>query len=554
MPNRHVTLFFSTHLLATVFARALFVFYAVFLVFAGMTTHTAQAKNHTPNLPANPTASSTLNLAANKKVTTYKPLPTQIQQALQAAAISPDEISIIVQQVMPAQKNRQQRQHTQKQDTQKHSKLKSNLARIAHLPHTPRLPASTLKLFTTFTALDTLGKHFQWQTKVYHTGYIKNGVLYGDLIIQGGADPKLVKEHIISLFTKVQAQGIKRIAGNMLLDTTLFSLAPHDPAAFDDKPLRPYNAGASGLLVNFSSLILHFTPEPSSGKAVVSFEPIITDTHLPKTVPLAKKAACKNWRIQLAASFTQNVLNFSGDYQEGCGFGTWAIAHPNPNHFAKGVLKGNWLALGGELLGKVRFAKKPASAKFLTKQASPTLSSIIKDINQFSNNVMTEQVFLSLPAFAKQHRQPAPMTYAKARTWYAHWWQRHFARINKGKLPPPKLTKASGLCHDCMISPLTLHALLHYAAHHAEFETFLASLSVAGESGTIKGYRYRIPESYAIGRAYLKTGTLDNVTSVAGYVDAKSGKRFSVVAIINTPNAKHGKAVLDQIIDWTANQ
>lgn len=470
-----------------------------------------------------------------KATQTYNQLPVTIQEAMSKHAVSPQNISIIVQKIVPSGK--------------KHVKSR---AVISHLASRPRLPASTLKLFTTFSALDALGADFTWETKVFHTGEIKDNQLHGDLIIQGGADPKLVKEHIIALLEKVQAKGIQHIHGNILLDSSIFKLKPHDPSLFDNKPLRPYNAGASGLLVNFSSLILHFTPNEKNNTAELSFEPIIADTFLPKEVPL-EKGACKQWRNHLQANFTNNHLQFAGSYLSKCNYGTWPIAHPDPEHFAKGVFKGNWLALDGTLTGEVLFKKTPNNAHFLTTQTSPTLASIISDINHYSNNIMTEQVFLSMPIFSKSvhnnHKQPS--NYQKARNWYDQWWQ---SRFKKTKLKTPNLTKASGLCHDCFINPLSLHALLHYSAHHPDFEVFKNSLSIAGESGTVKNFRYRLPDSPAIGHAYLKTGTMDDVTSIAGYVDSKSGQRYSVVAIINKPNAIYSKPVLDSIIDWVAKQ
>ena len=94
-----------------------------------------------------------------------------------------------------------------------------------------------------------------------------------------------------------------------------------------------------------------------------------------------------------------------------------------------------------------------------------------------------------------------------------------------------------------------------YAYSHPSFDAYVNSLGIAGVSGTISAHSERLPESNAIGRAWIKTGTLNNVTSMAGYVKGLSGQDYVVVGLINNEqalNAYTARPVLDAMLDWTA--
>ncbi len=132
------------------------------------------------------------------------------------------------------------------------------------------------------------------------------------------------------------------------------------------------------------------------------------------------------------------------------------------------------------------------------------------------------------------------------------WWQQHLPNDTA-----PVMSRASGLCRDCQITPSSMLALLTLAYQSPNFAVFRESMGVAGESGTIKALKWRQPNNPAIGHAWIKTGTLDNVTAMAGYVQGQSGKWYAVVGLINADNAKNNdkaKAVLDEMLAWTATK
>ena len=124
-----------------------------------------------------------------------------------------------------------------------------------------RTPASTMKLLTTYAALKELGPNYSWRTEVWTKGAISGGVLSGDLILKGYGDPFLVYENFWKMVKTLRDKGLKHIEGNIIIDNSYFQLPSYDPAAFDGKAFRIYNAQSSALMFNFQATRFLFTPE-----------------------------------------------------------------------------------------------------------------------------------------------------------------------------------------------------------------------------------------------------------------------------------------------------
>lgn len=462
---------------------------------------------------------------------------------------------------------------------------------LSHQPDIARTPASTMKLVPSFIALDTLGADFVWHTRVYHTGVIVGDRLHGDLIIQGSGDPKMTHERLQQLLYKVKSTGIRHIDGDIIIDSAVFSQVSKDPGAFDNSPLRPYNASPDGFLVNFSTIGIQSYPL-ANGQARLTYTPQLANYQLPDKIN-TRPVACGQARYSLEPQWQPTQLTLNANLPESCGEHAFYIAYPDAKDFAARVIAAKWQALGNTLSGDVITQESPYHIKKhqaikntkstrglaalsisplpIVSYPSLNLTQQIYDINHFSNNVMTEQVALSIAAYDKtdtiktpdneiinnktsslyQFGKPATTSYPVALQTIGQWWQTNLTT------PPPKLTNGSGLCRDCTISAANLSELLTYAYRHPSFDAYVNSLGVAGVSGTISAHSDRLPKSAAIGRSWIKTGTLNNVTSMAGYVKGASGQDYVVVGLINTDhalNAYTARLVLDTMLDWTAQQ
>ena len=407
-----------------------------------------------------------------------------------------------------------------------------------HRAQAPVNPASVMKLVTTYAALDLLGPGHTWNTAVHTDGPVSGGVLQGNLYLQGGGDPKLVTERLWLLMRRIQGLGIRRIAGDIVLDRRAFQLPPVDPGAFDGEPLRPYNASPDALLLNFKSVVMTFTPDPAGGVAQVAVEPPLGGVALPTSVPLAANGAgCGDWRGGLKADFSDPLrIRLAGAYPAACGERSWPVAYAAPERFAERAVAGMWLAVGGQLDGQVREGAVPAGLAPRLNWPSVPLPEVVRDVNKFSNNVMAQHVFLTL---ALQKNGVA--TFDGAREVLRHWWQGRW-----GDVPMPVADNGAGLSREARISAQALGRMLQTAWTSPVMPELVASLPIVGVDGTLRRSKSRA------GTAHLKTGSLRDVLAVAGYVHGASGRRYVLVAMVNHAAAAAARPALDALIDWTA--
>jgi D-alanyl-D-alanine carboxypeptidase/D-alanyl-D-alanine-endopeptidase (penicillin-binding protein 4) len=421
--------------------------------------------------------------------------------------------------------------------------------RLTHRAEVPMNPASVMKLVTTYAGLDLLGADYTWTNRVYIDGLVAGGVLDGHLILRGSGDPKLVLERLDDLFRQVIAQGVRDVRGDIVLDRSIFEVPERNPADFDDEPLRPYNTAPDGLLVNFKSLIFRFSPDEATGRARVLAEPPIAGVDMPTDLALAK-GPCGDWRGRLRADFSSpQRVSFTGRYPAACGEKAWPVAYVEPRTYAARVVRAMWLAAGGSLTGQVREGHTPPGARLWVSAESLPLSDIIADINKFSNNVMAQQLFLTLSS-----RPQGPGTFEDSRQVVRRWWLGRFGTPAEGPADtgaaPPVLDNGSGLSRDERASASALTALLQRAASSSQAAVFEQSLGLAGVDGTAARMRERDGTTEALGNARLKTGSLRDVAAVAGYATGRSGQRYSIVALINHANAPAARPALDRLVEW----
>lgn len=409
--------------------------------------------------------------------------------------------------------------------------------RLALQPDALLNPASVMKLVTTQAALELLGPAFVWETPVYLDARPEAGRLRGNVYIKGQGDPKLVAERLWLLMRRLRAQGIGVIVGDIVLDRSAFALAPHDAAQFDGEPWRPYNVAPDALLLNYKAMTLAFVPDAAAGVAHISHEPPLAQLEVPASVPLAPDGTpCGDWRTALRADLASaGRIALMGSYAASCGERQWSIAPADPQGFAARAVEGMWRELGGKLTGQVRDGTVPPGLAPAFSVQSPALAEVVRDINKYSNNVMTQQLFLTLAL-----QRSGQGSLAQARALVTQWWQDYTG------LPGTLVVdNGAGLSRDARLSAHALARMLQRAWASPVMPELMASLPIAGVDGTLR----RRP-SQASGAAHLKTGTLRDVTAVAGYVLGASGRRHVLVAIVNHANAPAARPALDALVEW----
>ena len=419
---------------------------------------------------------------------------------------------------------------------------------VSHLTDTPRTPASVQKLITTAIGLEQLGADFRWQTRIYTHGAVIAGTLYGDLVLVGAGDPSVTHQDLATLFDKLAARGIRHIKGGIIIDNSLFQRVNYDPNAFDQQGIRAYNAAPAALLVNFGTLQIDITPAQDGHRLKVS--PDLADFDRPATIT-TNGGRCQALK-PVDFVLNQTSLTPKRGRSVACGAEVvWLNFGDNDVLASKSVLAA-WRRHEPNYRGAVRVWHSPIRARGLpiVTLTSKSLTQIITDINHHSNNVMTEMLALSLPIYSAgaQAQGLRHSDYPKTFEHIGAWWQSHLVT------PSPVMSRASGLCRDCRLSVRNLNELLAKMHRSPQFESFLASLPLAGHSGTMKTLAQRQPHNRALGRAHIKTGRLNDVASISGYVQANSGW-YAVSAIINEPNAgnnTHATALLDDILDQAA--
>ena len=399
-------------------------------------------------------------------------------------------------------------------------------------------PASVMKLVTTYSALELLGPSFVWKTSFFTTGALRGDVLDGDLVIKGSGDPKFSQEQLWLALKAVRARGVREIRGSILLDRSAFDANGYDPSKFDGDPLRAYNAGPDALLINFKALALTFVPDEGSATVTASVEP--RGLPVRSSVKLTQGACAEFRAYPVKAKVDASGITLTGNYAVSCGVKTWWL-HPfelTHQQYAAAVIRQLWIDTGGVLAGEVRDGALPSGARLLYEAESASLAEATRDINKFSNNVMARQLFLTIGAETLKLAGNAERSARTVKTWLID------KKIGGEELV---LENGSGLSRVERISAGALGRLLVTAFRSPVMPEFMSSMPLVAYDGTM---RRRLKARDIAGQAHIKTGSLNDVRAIGGYVLTASGRRYAVVFMVNHGNAGASQAAQDALLQW----
>lgn len=408
----------------------------------------------------------------------------------------------------------------------------------------PMNPASVMKLVTTFAGLELLGPAFTWKTEIYANGILKEGRLQGDLIIKGYGDPRLNLENFWLLTRRLYQTGLREITGDLILDNSYFDVLIGNPAAFDNKPYRAYNTSPEALLVNYRTTELRIIPQPENKTTRIVITPLTEFIELNNNLRLTQDK-CGEWRNALGTSIHVDAnnnhasVNLNGNYSTACGEKSLLLSLHNSQTYTLGLFKQLWKEQGGIFNGKVRTGIVPDKGLLLETYRSPPLTEIIRDINKFSNNIAARQLYLTLGTAANSE----PATLTKSNNAVRQW-------LKSKKLDSPEfiIENGSGLSRNERISSLHLGKLLLKVFQSSVMPEFISSLPILAVDGTMKK---RLNDTIVSGRAHIKSGLLNGVKTMAGYMLDKSGRRMAIVFFVNHANSGRAQLAMDTLLQWT---
>ena len=455
--------------------------------------------------------------------------------------------------------------------------------------------ASTTKVVTTLASLQTLPSSFRWRTRAWLTGGPVEGALAGDLVLVGGGDATLGSQRLTDWFKRLHKQGLSAIHGHIVLDQSLFRLSEKDHV---NTPVpqagKPHHAWPDAFVVDESSFRVTLR-QGADGTLAASFEPPLAQVEVVNELaggsrcapqlrfePVAPEAsrttkpAPRSPVVPVAAALPGSGESTAPEASTAAPEptaippvgrvvvgGHWSPRCANPvtmeaapgRALTAALVAGAWAASGGSLdkpvihrdaaAPTVRGARRqrtrtsPYPGKPWATLDSAPLPELVRTINKDSNNLMARNLLLSIaPGFS-----PTTSTLQLARQRLGTW----FDKIGM-KQDAPRIDNGSGLAHSEQGSVFSMVQLLQGAWNDPKVQkVFLASLPVAGADGTLSN---RFKGSPAQRNAFLKTGTLTGVRSLAGYVRANSGRMVAVAIVVNSEHATAGVPAMDRFIEW----
>lgn len=436
--------------------------------------------------------------------------------------------------------------------------LRGDAMLVSHLAERPLQPASTMKLVTTLIALEQLGPVFKGRTELRSGAVIEGDTLKGDLVLRGGADADLDGEALRGMLLALRNAGVRRIEGRLVLDRQLWNPARVDTGLppFDEWPDAYYNVIPDALLVNKNMLLLDL--RSNGARVAVNSEPALERVTVESAFTLID-APCPKWEdgwkqplVVREANGAIRVL-LQGTFPKNCTASN-SINVLDRQDYVDRLVRGTWKNLGGMIDGATVEGVAGPETRLLAQHVSRALPEVVRDVNKPSDNALARTLFFSLgslEADAVAGSRPIPVapgenTFLRSDLAVRNWMRRQ--GIDDAGLV---MDNGSGLSRAEKISPLQMAGLLKAGLRSKWAPEFMASLPIVGVDGTM---RRRLKDSPAYERARMKTGTLKDVTALAGYVPDANGQMCVVVAILNGDSVGEakGRAVLDALVDWVA--
>ena len=427
------------------------------------------------------------------------------------------------------------------------------------------LPASNMKLFTTAAAMEKLGVDFVFRTTVEAEAAPDSSGRVADLFLVGRGDANLGNRVLPGQFPSAPqepadavlqrladqavAHGLHEVTGNLVADDSYFLFEPYSHG-WDAEDLQwGYGAPVTALAFNDNALLLRVRPGAAAGAtAEVRLEPFPDYYQLNNRVETSAAGTRKRIFVERAPGSRQ--LDVWGEIPVDAGEAQDSVSIDNPPQLMGELLRHALEARGVRVRGRVEVRHvtrieaattpdsfpKPSPRVVLAEHVSGPLAQEIKTINKFSQNLHVEMLLRTLGREVKNYGSLSAGLDVL----------REFAAQVGIDPAEANFADGSGLSRHTLVAPRAVIKLLKYMAASPRFGAYLDSLPVAGGDGTL-AERFR--GSPGRGRIRAKTGTMEHVNALAGYLELPSGERlaFSIMGNGYLLEPAEGAAVVDRI-------
>ncbi len=403
------------------------------------------------------------------------------------------------------------------------------------------IPASNQKLLTSATALHRLGADFRFATRLWMNGKIDaQGVLHGDLILQGGGDPTLLLKDIEAMAEAVEKAGIRRVEGYLLYDESLFDgIRRGWDWAWDDEPYY-YSPCLSAICVERNAVTVFVSPGEKVGDTprIRLFPP--TDYLLVRNEATTSPAGTPS-TIYITREHARNIAIVRGEIPQDArpDSARQALSIEEPPRYAMWLLREAMEKRGITTRYRTSLPDRvPEGARLLHTHTSPPLGEILPLLNKPSDNLIAECLMRTLGAVV--YREGSAAAGERVMLEFLKEAGLDLAALN--------IVDGSGLSRRNQVSARNLVTLLRYMASHPQAKVFRDSLPIAGVDGTLRGRMVNTP---AQGKVRAKTGSLGRVSTLSGYLTTQAGEEWVFAILMNNYNgsAAVARSVQDAILN-----